>query len=476
MELLITSTLPIFCYTILQALASTALSIVLALPLAHFLYRFDFAFKRFFIALLPLLCIMPCKLAALGTMASFNFTGLIGIIAAHCALNIPFALYLLLAHYNRSDSTWEKIARQLGASTWQVYKDIYLPLLKPTIQSASIIIFLLCFSSFSIPLLLGTHEYHMTLDIKISQLYTSNEGWSALLYFLMRLAVVVPLSMTYMHNATAWAPIKHNNQPKCTERYTPGIHGYGWLLYCVAPLVMIIIPFVALMHTMLNENLFHFFAQVINGDNDPFLHIALYIVMRNSIVLACASAIGSVIVGFMAYTFFYATSHTRTKKTVATLATLPFILGNAGCGIITAWLLASPTMPPFVIATVCHIVLNFPFAYRIMTTQRTGWHHEWTLLAQNFGATRWDQLTTLDWPFLRIAMYQAFCISFGLSLTEVGAVSILSGTTGMTMSAAIHTYRQHNFMPGVMGLSLLLLLFVFFASYGCTLYQHRAEQ
>ena len=52
-------------FSFLQALISTVLAILLALPFAHFCYKFDFFGKKFFIALVPVLCIMPTKLVAL---------------------------------------------------------------------------------------------------------------------------------------------------------------------------------------------------------------------------------------------------------------------------------------------------------------------------------------------------------------------------------------------------------------------------
>jgi len=455
----------VFSYTVLQALLSTTISIVLALPLAHFLYRFDMMGKKYFLALLPLLCIMPCKLAALGTLLSFNLTGLPGILLAHCALNIPFALYLLLATYNTFDSTWEKSAQQLGASNWQTYKTIYLPFLKPTIQSSAIIIFLLCFSSFSIPLLLGTHEYHLTPDIKISQLYTTDNAWTATLYFLMRLAIIMPLCITYMNTTARWANTWRDSQQRTTETYNPWLHGYHWLLYCVAPLIIILTPFTALLYAIYKENVFSFFKKIIVGNNDLLLNVPIHTPIINSILLGAVSGIGSVILGFIFYKLLYVIQHAHVKKALAIVISFSFIIGSVGCGIIASWFIRSSIFSAFTIAAACHMLLNFPFAYRVIKTQMIGWQPEWELLASNFGATRAYRLKTLDWPFLRSSLYQAFCITFGLSLTEVGAGSIFGNTTGITIPMAIHMYREHNFMPGVMGLSLLLLLCVFLLAY-----------
>lgn len=96
----------------------------------------------------------------------------IGIIAAYLWKQIPFVIlvvYTVLKHINNS---FEAAARNLGASSSQVFKEIYLPLAAPSIGSAFIIIFAFSLGAFEIPYLLGP-TYPQTLSVLAYKNYIS---------------------------------------------------------------------------------------------------------------------------------------------------------------------------------------------------------------------------------------------------------------------------------------------------------------
>jgi len=155
------------CYSLLQAGASTFISVVLALPLVHFFARYTFWGKKFLLSLVAFFCIMPTKVCALSVKLFYGMNGLPGIISAHVLLNVPLACYLLYTAYQKIDWLTMWVAADLGASSWHQYKDIILVQIKPALVVTSLTIFLLCFSSFSIPCMLGTPFYHYTPDVML---------------------------------------------------------------------------------------------------------------------------------------------------------------------------------------------------------------------------------------------------------------------------------------------------------------------
>ncbi|MGB8366779.1 MAG: hypothetical protein WCD44_00315, partial [Candidatus Babeliales bacterium] len=183
-----------WCYTILQAGISTIFSIILALPLVHFLSQYTFWGKKFLFSLLAFFCIMPTKLCALSIKLFYGLQGFPAIISAHVLLNFPFAFYLLHTAYQKIDWLIVWAAADLGASPRQQYKDGLIPQLKPALILTSLTIFLLCFSSFSIPQMLGTHIYHYTPDVL---LFYNNGKSIAWICFLLRLLVMIPLGILY---------------------------------------------------------------------------------------------------------------------------------------------------------------------------------------------------------------------------------------------------------------------------------------
>jgi len=96
----------------------------------------------------------------------------ISIIAAYLWKQIPFVIlvvYTVLKHINNS---FEAAAKNLGASSSQVFREIYLPLAAPSIGSAFIIIFAFSLGAFEIPYLLGP-TYPQTLSVLAYKNYIS---------------------------------------------------------------------------------------------------------------------------------------------------------------------------------------------------------------------------------------------------------------------------------------------------------------
>ncbi len=84
---------------------------------------------------------------------------------------IPFVTLILLAVLRGIGPRYEMQARVLGANAWQCFWHITLPLLKPGILSASVIVFGFTFGSFEVPFLLGP-TYPRTMPVQIYRLFT----------------------------------------------------------------------------------------------------------------------------------------------------------------------------------------------------------------------------------------------------------------------------------------------------------------
>lgn len=100
-----------------------------------------------------------------------NDPGYLGVLIHFLWKEIPFITLILLAVLRGIGPHYERQARVLGASSWQSFWHVILPLLKPGILSASVIVFGFTFGSFEVPFLLGpTHP--RTLPVQIYRLFT----------------------------------------------------------------------------------------------------------------------------------------------------------------------------------------------------------------------------------------------------------------------------------------------------------------
>ena len=84
---------------------------------------------------------------------------------------IPFITLILLAVLRGIGTTYETQARVLGASPWQCFWTVTLPLMKPGILSASLIVFGFVFGSFEVPFLLGP-TFPRTLPVLVYRAFT----------------------------------------------------------------------------------------------------------------------------------------------------------------------------------------------------------------------------------------------------------------------------------------------------------------
>ena len=89
------------------------------------------------------------------------------IILAHAFLNFPVALSLLTGYWSSLSRTAENAAATLGAGKLRIFLTITLSRILPVLLSAALLIFLYCFTSFSIILVLGGGPEYTTLEVEI---------------------------------------------------------------------------------------------------------------------------------------------------------------------------------------------------------------------------------------------------------------------------------------------------------------------
>lgn len=145
------------------AFAVTVIGTVLGTISALVWARDRFRFKRLFqsLAVAPMLfpqlilgLILLLWFSMLGNWMNFSM-GMVTIILGHVVYIAPFCLIVVLVQLASFDDTLEDAARDCGATTWQVYREVTLPLLWPGIFSAAIFAFLLSWGNFYLTYSLG---------------------------------------------------------------------------------------------------------------------------------------------------------------------------------------------------------------------------------------------------------------------------------------------------------------------------------
>ena len=89
-------------------------------------------------------------------------------LGAHVVWTLPFGFLVMMAVFNRFDSSLEEAARDMGASEWTVFKEITLPLITPGIVAAGLFGFTLSYDEFARTTLLAGEYNTLPLDINAS--------------------------------------------------------------------------------------------------------------------------------------------------------------------------------------------------------------------------------------------------------------------------------------------------------------------
>ncbi len=78
----------------------------------------------------------------LGSQIQDNFQTLMGLftsgLGAHLTWTLPFGLLIMFAVFNRFNRSYEEAARDLGASPWQTFRHVVLPLIAPSLLGVAL--------------------------------------------------------------------------------------------------------------------------------------------------------------------------------------------------------------------------------------------------------------------------------------------------------------------------------------------------
>jgi thiamine transport system permease protein len=152
-------------FTVWQATLSTVLTVLVAMPGAFVLSRFEFRGRRLVRALVTVPFVLPTVVvgsafaSVLGPGGPLAFLALdqslAAILIAHVFFNYAVVVRTVGGLWAHLDPRQEEAARMLGASRWRAFRAVTLPALRPAIAAASGIVFLFTFTSFGVILILG---------------------------------------------------------------------------------------------------------------------------------------------------------------------------------------------------------------------------------------------------------------------------------------------------------------------------------
>ncbi len=166
-------------FTTWQALASTALTLLVALPGAYVFARFAFPGKRVLRAAVTVPFVLPTVVVGTAFLALLGRGGLLdelwgirldttvwAILLAHVFFNYAVVVRTVGGLWSQLDPRQEEAARVLGAGRFAAWRRVTLPALAPALAAAALMVFLFTFTSFGVVQILGGPSFS-TLEVEI---------------------------------------------------------------------------------------------------------------------------------------------------------------------------------------------------------------------------------------------------------------------------------------------------------------------
>ena len=197
---------------VLVTLISVAIAFFGALAFARYQWRYRTTFQK--LILLPIF--FPQTVLGLALLMWFNSLGIIPTwktaVVAHLVWIAPIATLIVSIRAYSFDPALEEAARDMGADTWTILREITLPLLMPGMVSAGLFAFLLSWGNF--PLSLFTTGADSTLPEWLYAKMVS--GYSPLVPTLGVMSVVGSFLLILIALSVSWL-IRANHESRASQ-------------------------------------------------------------------------------------------------------------------------------------------------------------------------------------------------------------------------------------------------------------------
>ncbi len=477
-------------FTTWQATVSTALTLALGLPAAYVFARYTFPGKTLLRALSTIPFVMPTVVVAAAFSALLGPNGALNrwlmqalhlaqpplqlqqtiwmILLAHVFYNATIVLRMVGGFWANLDPRLEQAAAVLGANRWRVFREITLPLLLPSLTAASLLIFLFCFTSFGVVLILGGPRF-ATLEVEIyRQAVNLFRLPMAASLALLQMALTFAVMALYTSMQARSAVALNFKPQQATQRR---IDGWRQALVVGSGITflfgLLLAPLIALLGRSLSTphgiSLAYYQALFIN-QRQSILFVPPIDAMRNSLIFALLTLALALILGLLS-AYLLIRTRRRLRAWLDPLFMLP--LGTSavtlGLGFLVALdapplnLRASPLLVP-----VAHTLVALPFVVRSLLPVLRGLnpHLREAAAVQGAGPARvWREI---DLPILAPALIVAAVFAVTVSLGEFGATALIARPQTPTLPLVIYRFLgqpgAQNYGQALAASTLLMLI------------------
>ncbi|MFC2042911.1 ABC transporter permease [Chloroflexota bacterium] len=482
-------------FTFFQASLSTALTLLVGLPGAYLLARYDFRGKSLLRALTGIAFVLPTLVVAaafnamlgprgwvnVGLMELFDlsqppirFINTFGaILIAHVFYNTTIVLRMVGDYWSHIDPRMGQAAQVLGANRLQTLLRVILPLLMPVIITAALLVFIFNFTSFGVILVLGGPRF-ATLEVEIFYQTVSlfNLPLAATLS-IFQLACTLILTVIYTQlSAKLTRPLSLRPRKYTQRKLTSWRSRLLAALLVIMLLGMLTTPLIALAarsFTRLDPEpgqrefftsglTLDFYKELTTNRRGSLFYVSPLTAIAVSTGYAAATVFLALALGLPSAWALARNSNSKFNRFIDPIIMLP--LGTSavtlGLGFIVAF-----NRPPLdlrasiLLIPLAHTLVALPFVVRSLTPSLRSIRPRLRQAAQVMGASPMQVFRHIDLPMVGRALLVAATFAFTISLGEFGATALIARPEYPTIPIMVYRFISQ---PGALNYGQALAL------------------
>ncbi|MFZ1397689.1 MAG: iron ABC transporter permease [Candidatus Promineifilaceae bacterium] len=436
-------------FTVWQAALSTGLTLLLGLPAAYLFARYEFRGKTVLRALTTIPFVMPTVVVAAAFRALLGANGplnrlLIGafdlatppiqleqtlsiILLAHVFYNVTVVVRLVGGFWGNLNPRLVEAAQTLGASPRRAFLEVTLPLIRPSLISAALLIYLFTFTSFGVVLILGGPSFS-TIETEIYRQYITFlrpdvAGALSLLQIVFTFGLMWLYARWQQDTAVSLdlRPTESSLKQAKTvrQKIVPSSMVVGLLLFLLTPLLALV------WQSLVDRDgqfTLAYYQALPTLRRDSIVFIPPLLALRNSLGYALLTVLVAGVLGLLTATLLLRPTRWRSWLDPIFMLPLGASAVTLGFGYVVTfrWLRTSPLL-----VLIAHVLVAFPFVVRTLLPVLQGIKPSLREAAAVLGASPGRVWREVDLPIVGRALLVASVFAFTVSMGEFGATSFI---------------------------------------------------
>ncbi|MFA7396500.1 MAG: iron ABC transporter permease [Sphaerochaetaceae bacterium] len=482
-------------FSLLQAFVSTIVSLLIAFPGAYLLANYRFRGKGFVKAICTLPFVLPSILVVLGFVIFYGNSGILNtllmdlftldtpplqilysfkaIILAHAFYNFPIALSLISTRWENLSPSYEGAALTLGSNRWEAFRRITLPNLMSSVLSASSLIFLFCFSSFAILLVLGGGPQFSNIEVEIYR-RAKLSGDMTTASALALISIVITLALVLLHLLFQRRG-SYEQESQLFEQVNSSYKKHSLVsslliaLYVIISFGFVLGPLGAIIWRSFTSSItrggatqlsLKWYKELLglNSSGTAFISTALSSVIYSFIIALISASIATVL-GLMLSARLARKSDTDSLA-VELYAMLPMAVSSVVVGLgyyLVGRVVGTTFSMRLLLVLLAHVVIASPFVIRSILPDYRSMSKTYMQAALTLGSTVRQSFLLVELPLLRSSIITGFAFAFAISMGEMNATLILSESNIVTIPVIMYRLIGSYNYSGACALGTLLI-------------------